>query len=342
MAEHKVLVSVVVPVYNGERYIKDTIDSLLAQTLGEIEILVIDDGSTDNTRNLLDAYNDSRLRVVTQPNRGTFAARMRGFQEARGAYVGYVDGDDLAKPTMFEKLYHATQLESVDIVSCAIITNRGVVHGRGWHPVPPATLKGVEPCVALLDDTLWGYCWNKLYKRTLYTGKVQTFVEGLQEPLVMAEDFLQNLLLFSEATSFAHIEDPLYVYRIHSNSIMRRTDRATLTRRINQFTRITRLCHTYVAGLEEQQQEAYATALAQRDWVFAKGAVECVHLMGPIGRWSNPTYTQVMGYFPQCKEQFNRLQEQSGLGYQCKWWVKRNFPWAISWLQRLRSGLQKG
>ncbi len=334
-----ITVSIVVPVYNGERYIKDTIDSLLAQTLESIEIIVVDDGSTDNTRNLLDAYNDPRLRVITQQNSGTFAARIRGFQESRGSYIGYVDSDDLAKPTMFKKLYEATQSEKIDIVSCGIVTIQGAIHGKSWHATPPASLEGEDPCIALLEETLWGYCWNKLYRKELLTPFVQDFIGTIQDPLVMAEDFLQNLLLFSQASSFVHIKDPLYVYRIHSGSIMRRVDRGTLQKRIQNILLIDTLVTSYVDLLCNQSHDnRLKEALQVRRWSFAQSALNCVHLMAPIGRWTHPLYDEIYNHFgADFSESFTGLRKNSGCLYRLKWSVKRNFPWVIPLLQRFKA-----
>ena len=95
-------VSVIVPVYNCEDYIARCIQSLLAQTLREIEIIAIDDGSTDKPGAILDRYaeKDQRLRVFHQKNGGVSAARNKGLQYAQGTYIGFVDGDDYVEPDM--------------------------------------------------------------------------------------------------------------------------------------------------------------------------------------------------------------------------------------------------
>ena len=87
-------VSVIVPVFNGELYIQKCVESLLKQTLKEIEIIVVNDGSTDNTLNIVSQYQDSRLKVISIKNQGQGKARNIGVQEAKGRYLGYVDSDD--------------------------------------------------------------------------------------------------------------------------------------------------------------------------------------------------------------------------------------------------------
>lgn len=105
----KPLVSIVVPIYNVERYLPDCIESLTAQTYSNIEILLIDDGSTDSSGTLCDKYAqlDSRVRVIHQPNGGLSAARNAGTAAAAGAYITYVDGDDIITPDMVDILMSA-------------------------------------------------------------------------------------------------------------------------------------------------------------------------------------------------------------------------------------------
>ncbi len=331
-----ITVSIIIPVYNGTKYIAETIDSILVQTLQEIEIIVVNDGSTDNTLDVLNTYKDSRLRVITQPNSGTFAARIRGFKEARGAYVGYVDSDDMVKSTMFEELYVATLGETVDIVSCGLLTDKGRIHGRGWHATPPARLNGTQPYLALLDNTLWGYCCNKIYRRTLLSASIEKFLQTIHTPLVMAEDFFQNVLLFSEASSFAHIQTPLYIYRLHTGSIMRRVDTHTLERRLSNIFIICSLVESYFEFLGEKDNVSeYVTSFQHKRWDFAKTAIECVHLMGSIGKWNRPEYQEVFDYFgDDFSQKFEELRRNTGCRYRVKWWVKRNFPGLIQKIKR--------
>ena len=113
-------VSVLVPVYNVEKYLKQCMDSLLQQTLSDIEIICIDDGSTDRSGELLDAYaaQDHRVRVVHQENGGYGKAMNKGLQLACGEYIGIVESDDFAAPEMFLKLYQTAVKYQAEIVKC--------------------------------------------------------------------------------------------------------------------------------------------------------------------------------------------------------------------------------
>ena len=110
--------SVVVPVYNVENYLSKCLDSILKQTLEDIEIICVNDGSTDGSANILQDYKkkDPRIIVLEQENQGLGAARNTGIRTARGEYIGFVDSDDFIEPTMYEKLYEKACKFQLDIV----------------------------------------------------------------------------------------------------------------------------------------------------------------------------------------------------------------------------------
>ena len=116
-------VSIIIPVYNVEKYLRQCLDSIVNQTLKEIEVICINDGSTDNSPIILEEYEkkDPRIRVITQENMGSGVARNRAIQQAKGKYIGFMDSDDWADPTMFEKLYENAELNNSDIVMCPML-----------------------------------------------------------------------------------------------------------------------------------------------------------------------------------------------------------------------------
>ena len=111
-------VSIVVPVYKVERFLRRCIDSLLVQTLQEIEVILVDDGSPDTCPQICDEYQmaDHRIKVIHKENGGLSSARNAGLHMATGEYVGYIDSDDYAEPDMFEKLYRCAEEHRVDFV----------------------------------------------------------------------------------------------------------------------------------------------------------------------------------------------------------------------------------
>ena len=120
LSEQEVKVSVIMPVYNACRYIRPAIDSILAQTLKEIELICIDDGSTDTSLDMIKIYQkgDSRIRILTETNAGPGLARNNGFKRARGEYVAFLDADDFYEPDMLESLYNAAVEKDLDIAIC--------------------------------------------------------------------------------------------------------------------------------------------------------------------------------------------------------------------------------
>ena len=111
-------VSVIVPAYNIAPYIERCVQSLCEQTLESIEIIVVDDGSTDGTQGLCKslASHDSRIKVITQENQGVSAARNAGIKAARGKYIGFVDGDDFVRPNMYESMLDNSIKHDADVV----------------------------------------------------------------------------------------------------------------------------------------------------------------------------------------------------------------------------------
>ena len=116
-------VTVIVPVYNTEKYLPRCVESLMAQTLKELEIIFVDDGSTDSSGRLCDEYasKDNRIHVIHKPNGGVAAARQTGLEAAAGKYVIWADSDDWVEVDMYEKLYQKAQSAQADLTVCGFI-----------------------------------------------------------------------------------------------------------------------------------------------------------------------------------------------------------------------------
>ena len=123
------ILTIIIPVYNTEKYLKRCIDSVISQELQDIEIICIDDGSTDNSPVILDEYakKDSRIKVIHKTNGGLVSVRKLGVAEAGGKYIGFVDSDDWIEPDMFESLFSITDEHDVDMVSSGYIMEGGYV-----------------------------------------------------------------------------------------------------------------------------------------------------------------------------------------------------------------------
>ena len=120
-------ISIIVPVYKAETYLHRCVDSILAQTFTDWELLLIDDGSPDRSGEICDEYakKDSRVRVIHKENGGVSSARQRGLDESIGEYTIHADPDDWVEPTMLEELYNKAKEEDVDMVICDFFQNNG-------------------------------------------------------------------------------------------------------------------------------------------------------------------------------------------------------------------------
>ena len=160
-------VSVIVPVYKAESYLCKCVDSLLAQTLTDFEILLIDDGSPDKSGEICDAYaqRDTRIRVLHQQNSGVSIARQRGLEMAVGDYVIHTDPDDWVEPDMLQSLYAKAVAENADMLICDFYVNYG--EKQEYVKQQP---DGLDHNVVLcnLFQHLHGSCCNKLIKRECF------------------------------------------------------------------------------------------------------------------------------------------------------------------------------
>ncbi len=162
-------ISIIVPVYKVEKYIHKCIDSILAQTFTDFELILVDDGSPDNCGKICDEYakQDSRIVVIHKENGGQSTARNAGLDIAKGEYVGFIDSDDWIEPDMYEILYNICTEHNCDVANCSstiYFKDRTVVNGG--HPLTIHNRQ--EAMKTMLEGKLYDEClWTKLIKRSL-------------------------------------------------------------------------------------------------------------------------------------------------------------------------------
>ena len=180
-------ISVIVPVYKAEHYLARCVDTLLAQTFDDFEVILVDDGSPDNSGAICDEYalKDKRVRVIHQPNAGVSMARQKGLDNARGEYVIHADPDDWVEPDMLKELYAKAKEEDADMVICDFYAHYGekVVYERQQ----PSSLDH-NTVLCELFKHLHGSCWNKLVRRICFLKFDIHFSEGVS----FCEDLLIN------------------------------------------------------------------------------------------------------------------------------------------------------
>ena len=172
--QKKPLISVIVPVYNVEKYLPKCLDSLLAQTWQELEIIVVDDGSPDNSWDIMQEYarRDSRIRPIRQKNGGLSAARNAGVEAARGEWIGFLDSDDYVAPEMYERLYRAAAEQGAQMAVCSFtyVTPDGKPIPRTSPITKNEVLSGIQMMERLAGPQNWYYitAWNRLYQKKLF------------------------------------------------------------------------------------------------------------------------------------------------------------------------------
>lgn len=206
-------VSVIVPVYNIEKLLPRCLDSLRLQTLQQIEVLLIDDASTDASASVAAKYAKlypEVFQLVRQPcNQGPAAARNAGLAAATGEYVGFVDSDDSAQPEMFERMYELAQERNADVVLCGErILEDGEVND--FIPIDSSTVQAV-----LANAKVLAPVWNKLFRRSFLLENKITFPKAA----LCSEDMAFNFKAMAASPVLAVLSEALYNYHITGSSI---------------------------------------------------------------------------------------------------------------------------
>ena len=222
----KIKVSVIIPVYNAERFLTDCIQSLINQTLRECEFIFVNDGSFDESQKIIEKYQetDDRIVLINQENRGISGARNTGIEASKGEYIGFLDNDDFVKETMFETLYNSAIQNDLDVVVSKTILGRDekYIIKKAVFPIDKMyhqdfIQKNIVPSL-LREEDLFAV-WNKIYKRSL------VFQYNVRFPgsRVIEEDNMFNIQAFNKASKVIFIDYSGYFYREVATSESRRT-----------------------------------------------------------------------------------------------------------------------
>jgi glycosyltransferase involved in cell wall biosynthesis len=221
--------SVIVPVYNTSAYIESSIGSILDQTWQDLEIIAVDDGSTDESRQLLDAIagRDPRLRVFAKENGGQGAARNYALAQARGRYVAFVDSDDTISLDLFSTISDIVSDIAVDVVSFGIAfvdPDGRTVARRGTNAAAAAAGSSIF-IDAMLDRNFYSVVWNKVYRRSLLQDHDIRFPE-----LRAYEDSVFSRHVALHARKVVYLDRPMYFALTRSGSTSRGMNEASFTR----------------------------------------------------------------------------------------------------------------
>lgn len=209
------LVSIIVPVYNVEQWLPRCVDSLTVQTYKNLEIILVDDGSNDDSGKICDEYaeKDDRIVVIHKENGGLSSARNAGIKVAKGYYISFVDSDDWVLPEFIEKLYSAIIENDCDLAECGFAALSSEVVPEDNRNDSFSVVDDIRAMKTHLEDGHFRQVvWNKLYKREIITVE---FVEGKYH-----EDVFWTYQIIANCKKLVHITDVLYCYFQREGSIM--------------------------------------------------------------------------------------------------------------------------
>jgi glycosyltransferase involved in cell wall biosynthesis len=214
-------VSIIVPIYNVEKYLCKCLDSILNQTYKKLEIILVDDGSPDNCGKICDEYakKDSRIKVVHKENGGLSSARNAGLEIATGDIIAFIDSDDWVYNKMIEKTVNVMLEENADIVCFEFTSQIEDTNINNYECNNISKILNSEEAIRLLlEGEIKDYVWNKIFKKEVF--------ENLLFPIGRNyEDMATTYLTFLKASKIVLIQDKLYFYYIRANSIVNVKDK---------------------------------------------------------------------------------------------------------------------
>ena len=218
------IISIIVPIYNVEKYLPQCLDSIINQTYKNLEIILIDDGSTDNSGKICDKYKllDNRIIVIHKSNGGLSDARNTGIKIATGDYISFVDSDDFIDKNMYTILFQKINTTNADIIwynhynyqSSNEISKSSIFVQEKQYLLPKDNYKFQYDL--LNKYHLIGYCWNKLYKKSIFNSILFPYNRKCEDGFIL-------ISLLNKANNIICIPNTLYYYRNTPNSLSKDT-----------------------------------------------------------------------------------------------------------------------
>ncbi len=224
------MITVIVSIYNVKDYLIPCIESIINQIFTDLEIILVDDGSTDGCSEICDKYQeiDSRILVIHKENEGLVSARKAGLKAAHGSYIAYVDGDDWIEPIMYEHMYQELCRQDVDIVMCGRYEDTGKISREVFHGISEGRygkeelINYVYPQMIVGDDffewMIFPGLWDKLFRRKC----VEMFQYMVDNRITMGEDAACTYPCLLNADSIYIIHQCLYHYRQTTSSMVKK------------------------------------------------------------------------------------------------------------------------
>jgi|GEM_PF-943469 len=269
------MISVIVPVYNADGYLEDCVESVLSQSYGNLELILVDDGSTDGSGELCDALaeHDARIIVIHRENGGVSRARNTGIEAAKGDLIAFLDCDDLILPGMYEALTDKMHKSGARIAVCTVIDEQEDGSARKVDTGETMLISGRDALRNLVTgmgdraghrETIWFSVWNKLYDASLFKAGIRFDPETDS-----AEDVPVNLAAFSQVEHILYYEKPYYFwrYRCESQSNLKAPGA------LRGGTHTSRYLFEYAKALAEQDRKAAVTAAVRHFYWYYTACV---------------------------------------------------------------------
>lgn len=309
----EVSVSIIMPVYNGEKYLNQAIDSILAQEEKEWELIIVDDGSFDSTAEIVEVYasKDSRIKVYHQSNQGVSASRQFGIDHAIGKYCIHVDADDWVEPNYLSALLKKAEETDADMVWCDWYVNESGKWTQSCEENPTAIIR------SFLSQKTWGSLTNRLTKTSIYQNPEVQFVPNSS----MWEDmsFLVQCLCF--CNSVIYVPRSLYHYRMNESSLTHSQNHKDISA---EYRRVIDYLADFLnkhGRLEEFRYEIRGLQLfAIRDFIDDLRYRD-------YGKFMN-TYPEAIAHIHEYKKYPRRLKI-------CAWLLQHQFPVAVPFVCKI-------
>lgn len=243
------LISIIIPVYKVEKYLKRCVDSVIGQTYPNLQIILVDDGSPDNCPQICDEYaaQDKRIEVIHQANAGVSNARNNGLKVAKGDYILFIDSDDYIAPDMCEKMLAFAQQTQADIVVCDIQYVNAVQKKKtadiAYSSKPYISVKNA--LMYLVSNSSFGYScvWNKLIRHELLEN------EHFREDIKRGEDLIMLSSILLKTTKIAYISEKFYYYFQNPKGV-------TLSRELNSRVDAYKALQYYISTCQKQTNQS--------------------------------------------------------------------------------------
>lgn len=218
------LISVIIPVYNAEKYIKRALQSILTQTYRKIEVIIVDDGSIDGSASVCSAIDDERIIVIRQENVGPAQARNTGLEYASGEFICFLDADDYLEPDFIEILYNSIQHADISVCGYNVVSENSKIKSS-YRPEETVVASTVAVNHVLYQKSVSGFLWNKMFKKNVILNNNLHFIPSV----FVGEDLLFVLRYLSFADDVVFINESLYNYTYIETSISHSVDDRKLT-----------------------------------------------------------------------------------------------------------------